>query len=223
MHITYDAGEKKYVFTRAFRSNKNLWLIHCFDIMQKNTKVTVKLMKLPAHNVWCLPSLSHESDRYCGAKKKLSHSVFSALPALKRRRAPIGQSRATRDLISLITLVTSVMRISGPSMPRRGLSERIPKEFSRRKLRPLPPAMAEGRRCEIYFCCLWDSRRQRRDVVGSLSRRLLPSSPVPLNCDITYAEDAPRSIEKSTVCRTYCSATSFQFTIFSSSLGNTRT
>lgn len=105
---------KKYGISTYFVTcgNKNLCLIHYLDIMQKNTKVTAKLMRLPAHNVWCLSSLSHESDSYCTAKKDFPLGFLRVIGIKVPRSCRTVMCYV--NSISLITLVTPVMRISWP-------------------------------------------------------------------------------------------------------------
>lgn len=83
-------------------------------IMQKNTKVTVKLMILPAHNIWCLPSLS--SQIWFLSRCATFQSVFSTAGILKHWAFSDSYARA----MSLITLITLVRKkIYGSLIQRR--------------------------------------------------------------------------------------------------------
>lgn len=176
--------------------------------MQKNTKVTAKLRRLPAHNVWCLSSLSHESDRYLRRKKYFPLGFLRVID-IKVPRSCRAIMRYANSIL-LITLITSVMRISSSLKLRR------------RELR------AEWKNSERILDKTETSRSWSRNVVksifavfkilninvisSSLWARSLPITSIPPNCNIIPAEyfDAEYSIEKPAIYQTHCSATSFR-------------
>lgn len=145
-------------------------------IMQENTKVTVKLMRLPAHKIRCLPSLS--SQIWFLSRCATFQLVFSIAGTLKRW-AFIRQLRARYVDISLITLITLVRdKIYGSLILHR---KNAPKEFQGNLVEiDFSLAQPSGNCCKIYFCCVCEILLHQCYIVESLGKIQL--------CNIIHAK-----------------------------------
>lgn len=135
--------KKKFGAYFVIRGNKNLCLIHCLGIMQKNTKVTAKLMRQPAHNVWCLPSLSHESDRYCAAKKNFPLGFHRVTGTKAPRSSSDGHAPREFDIANYSRYIGNEnIRLVDAASPNLARWKKFPREFFATE--PGSPARGRG-------------------------------------------------------------------------------